>query len=72
MNDDDFNFVGPWSINVEWQQAWFCNSIPEEFLVFYTSPEAELRAIDEAFDENDIAEAQEMLKSIGVNIGDNS
>lgn len=69
MNNDDFNFMGPWSINVEWQQAW--NAIPQEYLVFYTSPEAEMKVIDDAFNENDLTEAQRMLTSIGVNIGEN-
>ena len=66
MNDDDFNFVGPWSINAEWQQVW--NAIPQEYLVFYTSPEAELQAIDKAFDVSDMTMAQDMLRSIGINV----
>lgn len=67
VNEDNWQHIGNWSINFSWQQEW--NSIPKEHLVFFTTSQAELDAIDNAFDENDLTEAQDMLASIGVNIG---
>jgi hypothetical protein len=68
MNEDSWQHIGNWSINFSWQQEW--DQIPTENLVFFSSPEAELDAIDKAFEEreSDTDLAVEMLKSIGINV----
>ena len=68
MNEDNWQHIGNWTINYSWQQDW--DSIPKENLVFYSSPEKELEAIDKAFEERDSDTdlAADMLKSIGVNV----
>ena len=66
MNEDNWQHIGNWSINFSWQQDW--DQIPKENLVFYSSPEKELEAIDKSFEEDDLSMAQEMLRSIGINV----
>jgi len=68
MEEDNWMHVGNWSINFSWQQEW--DEIPKEYLVFFSSPETEMKIIDDAYEQlnGDVSLANEMLKSIGVNI----
>lgn len=70
MNSEDGKYnIGPWEINISWTEKWE-NFIPCQYLVFYSSPQAELDAIDKVYEsrESKTDIAQELLSSIGINV----